>query len=281
MDLVDIGINLAHECYAGDRTEVIARATGAGVTQLIVTAATLASSVAALELARTHPGQLFATAGVHPHQAGEFTAADLPRLRALLNEPGVVAAGECGLDYFRNYSPQPAQRRAFAEQLALAAELGKPLFLHQRDAHHDFSAALREHGGALRGVAHCFTGGEAELLTYLDLGLHIGITGWICDERRGQHLHALVRRIPAGRLLLETDGPYLLPRDLRPRPASRRNEPAFLRHIAATVARLRSESLDDCAAHTAAAARALFGLAAVQRSSAPLTPGDSVASFQQ
>ena len=281
MDLVDIGINLAHDSYAGDRAEVIARATAAGVRRLIVTGATLASSRAALELARANPGQLFATAGVHPHQAGELTAAELPHLQALLAQPGVVAAGECGLDYFRNYSPQPAQRRAFAAQLALAADLGKPLFLHQRDAHHDFTAALREHGGALRGVAHCFTGGEEELQTYLDLGLHIGITGWICDERRGQHLQALVRRIPADRLLLETDGPYLLPRDLRPRPASRRNEPAYLRHIAATVARLRGESLDDCAAHSTAAARALFGLAAVHRSSATLTPGGSVESLPQ
>jgi TatD DNase family protein len=278
MELVDIGINLAHDSYAGDRAEVIARATAAGVAQLIVTGATLPSSAAALELARAHPGQLFATAGVHPHQAGELTAAEMPRLRALLGEPGVVAAGECGLDYFRNYSPQPIQRRAFAEQLALAAELGKPLFLHQRDAHHDFSAALRGHGGTLRGVAHCFTGAEAELQTYLDLGLHIGITGWICDERRGQHLQALVRHIPAGRLLLETDGPFLLPRDLRPRPASRRNEPAYLRHIAATVARLRGESLEDCAAHTSAAARALFGLAAGHPPSDTLTPGGSVGS---
>jgi TatD DNase family protein len=276
MELVDIGINLAHDSYAGDRTEVIARATAAGVAQLIVTGATLASSAAALELARAHPGQLFATAGVHPHQAGELTAAEMPRLRALLGEPGVVAAGECGLDYFRNFSPQPTQRRAFAEQLALAVELGMPLFLHQRDAHHDFTAALREHGGALRGVAHCFTGGETELQTYLDLGLHIGITGWICDERRGQHLQALVHRIPAGRLLLETDGPYLLPRDLRPRPAARRNEPAYLRHIAAAVARARGESLDECAAHTTAAARALFGLAAAHPSSATLTTGGSL-----
>ncbi len=281
MELVDIGINLAHDSYAGDRTEVIARATAAGVAQLIVTGATLASSAAALELARAHPGQLFATAGVHPHQAGELTAAEMPRLRSLLSEPGAVAAGECGLDYFRNYSPQPIQRRAFAEQLALAVELGKPVFLHQRDAHHDFTAALREHGGALRGVAHCFTGGEAELQAYLELGLHIGITGWICDERRGQHLQALVRRIPAGRLLLETDGPYLLPRDLRPRPASRRNEPAFLHHIADTVARLRDESLDDCAAHTTAAARALFGLGAARHSSDTLSAGGSVGLSQQ
>jgi len=262
MELIDIGINLAHDSFAEDRDAVIARAAGAGVAQLIVTGSTLASSQAALALARAHPGRLFATAGVHPHHAGALTAAELPRLRALLAEPGIVAAGECGLDYFRNYSPRSAQREAFAAQLTLAADCGKPLFLHQRDAHQDFLAALREHGGALRGVAHCFTGGEAELDAYLELGLHIGITGWICDERRGQHLKSFVPRIPAGRLLLETDGPYLLPRDLRPRPASHRNEPAFLRHIAASVALLRGESLDDCAAHTTAAARALFGVPA-------------------
>ena len=206
---------------------------------------------------------MFATAGVHPHHAGELTEHELPRLRALLGESGVVAAGECGLDYNRNYSPPARQRLAFAQQLALAADCDRPLFLHQREAHADFTAALREHGGALRGVAHCFTGGEAELATYLELGLHIGITGWICDERRGQELQALVGRIPAGRLLLETDAPYLLPRDLRPRPAARRNEPGFLPHIAATVARLRGESFEACSAHTTAATRSLFGLAVV------------------
>lgn len=261
MDLIDIGVNLTHDSYDADRDAVIERAFAAGVAQLIVTGATLDSSVAAIELASSHPQRLFATAGVHPHHAGELTEYELPRMRALLREPGVVAAGECGLDYYRNYSPPSSQRLAFARQLALAADCDLPLFLHQRDAHADFTAALREHGAALRGVAHCFTGGEAELATYLELGLHIGITGWICDERRGQHLQALLARIPAGRLLLETDGPYLLPRDLRPRPALRRNEPCFLPHIAATVARLRGESLETCSAHTSTAARALFGLA--------------------
>jgi len=262
MGLIDIGVNLAHDSFDADREQVLARAHAAGVSQLIVTGATVASSAAALELARLYPGRLYATAGVHPHHASELTEDQLPQLRALLAEPEVVAAGECGLDYHRNFSPAAAQRQAFALQLALAAEVGRPLFLHQRDAHQDFIAALREHRGALHGVAHCFTGGEAELEAYLELGLHIGITGWICDERRGQHLHALVKRIPAGRLLLETDAPYLLPRDLQPRPASRRNEPAFLAHIASTVARLRGETLVDCCAHTSAAARALFGLAA-------------------
>ena len=260
MGLIDIGVNLAHDSYDADRAEVIDRAFASGVTQLMVTGATMDSSRAAIELARSYPRRLFATAGVHPHHAGELTEQEVPRLRALMREPGVVAAGECGLDYYRNYSPPDKQRLAFSRQLALAAQCGLPLFLHQRDAHVDFTAALREHGGALRGVAHCFTGGETELATYLELGLHVGITGWICDERRGQHLQALVARIPAGRLLLETDGPYLLPRDVRPRPALRRNEPRFLPHIAATVARLRGESLEHCSAHTSAAARALFGL---------------------
>jgi TatD DNase family protein len=260
MDLVDIGINLTHENYADDRAAVIERARSVGVSQLIVTGATLAGSAAALELVRAHPGRLFATAGVHPHHATDLDATQLARLRELLAQPGVVAVGECGLDYFRNFSPYTAQRQAFTRQLELAMECGKPLFLHQRDAHRDFHAALRALGRPLSGVAHCFTGGQEELDAYLELGLHIGITGWICDERRGVHLQELVRRIPRGRLLLETDGPYLLPRDLKPKPASRRNEPRYLPHIAAVVARLRGESVADCAAHSSAAARALFAL---------------------
>jgi TatD DNase family protein len=260
MDLIDIGINLTHENFRDDRDAVIASAQACGVAQLIVTGATIAGSWAALALAQAHPGALFATAGVHPHHATELQGASLPELRALLQQPGVVAAGECGLDYYRNFSPYEVQRQAFGAQLELAQECGKPLFLHQRDAHRDFHAALKALGRPLVGVAHCFTGGQEELEAYLALGLHIGITGWVCDERRGAHLAQLVPRIPRGRLLLETDGPYLLPRDLNPRPASRRNEPHYLPHIAAVVARLRGESVEDCAAHSSAAARALFGL---------------------
>ena len=260
MDLIDIGINLTHENYRDDRATVIAGAHSAGVQQMIVTGATLAGSAAALELAHAHPGLLYATAGVHPHHATELGQSQLPQLRELLRQPGVVAAGECGLDYFRNFSPYSVQRQAFTAQLELALACGKPLFLHQRDAHRDFHAALSALGRPLAGVAHCFTGGQQELEAYLALGLHIGITGWVCDERRGAQLAQLVPRIPRGRLLLETDGPYLLPRDLNPRPASRRNEPRYLPHIAAVVARLRGESLEDCAAHTSAAARALFAL---------------------
>jgi TatD DNase family protein len=176
----------------------------------------------------------------------------------------VVAAGECGLDYYRNFSPPDAQRRAFEWQLRLAADSRKPVFLHQRDAHADFTALLREHRASLvGGVAHCFTAGERELDDYLQLDLSIGITGWINDERRGGHLNALMPRIPPHRLLLETDAPYLLPRDLSPKPASRRNEPMFLGHIGTAVARARGQSVEQCATETTANARALFGLPAL------------------
>lgn len=261
MQWIDIGANLTHESFALDRQAVIERARAVGVAQMMVTGADLASSGAAAQLARAHPRTLFATAGVHPHHASQLRQEDLPALRTLLSQPEVVAAGECGLDYHRNYSPREAQLRAFEWQLQLAAECGKPVFLHQREAHADFVAVLRNHRPALKAaVAHCFTGAAAELQDYLDLGLSIGITGWFCDERRGAHLGALMARIPPQRLLLESDAPYLLPRDLRPKPKSRRNEPMYLPHIGAAVARARAESIEQCALHTSAHARALFRL---------------------
>jgi TatD DNase family protein len=260
VSLVDIGINLAHESFDGDRSDVVTRAIAAGVTQMVVTGSSGPSSRKALELARSHPRVLFATAGVHPHHAVDLTDELASTLEDLLRAPEVVAVGECGLDYFRDFAPRDAQRSAFHRQLELAARVGKPLFLHERDAHGDFLAILKEHPAALAhgGVAHCFTGLEHQLHAYLDLGLAIGITGWICDDRRGAHLHALMPAIPAGRLLLETDGPYLLPRDLPSKPASRRNESLYLPHIAATVARARGETVTSVAAHTTEAARQLF-----------------------
>jgi TatD DNase family protein len=263
MELIDIGLNLTHESFAADRAQVIAQARAAGVAQMIITGSGLANSLRALELARAHPQLLFATAGVHPHHASELSTQELPRLRELLAHDAVVAVGECGLDYYRNLSPQSAQRQAFGLQLRLAADTGKPLFLHQRDAHADFIAMLREHRTVLgAGVAHCFTGGAQELEDYLALGLHVGITGWICDERRGAHLKALMPRIPSERLMIETDAPYLLPRDLMPKPQGRRNEPRWLPHIAAAVAAARSEELSAVARSSTTAARALFRLPA-------------------
>ena len=260
--LIDIGINLTHADYDPDRDAVMARAAAAGVSKMIVTGSSGASTRKAIELARLHPGILFATAGVHPHHAAELNEELTAEFTELARSPAVVAIGECGLDYFRDYSPRDLQRKSFHRQLDLAAHVGKPVFLHVRDAHDDFVAILREHPAALQhgGVAHCFTGSAAQLEAYLDLGLAIGVTGWICDERRGAHLIPLMRQIPPHRLLLETDGPYLLPRDLQPRPKSRRNEPAYLPHIAAAVARARGDKFATLAASSTAASQSLFRL---------------------
>jgi TatD DNase family protein len=261
LDLIDIGSNLTHDSFAEDRDAVMARALQAGVHRQVVTGADLASSRQAATLAASHPSHLWSTAGVHPHHAQSFAASQRSELTDLLTLKPVVAVGECGLDYFRNLSPPPAQRAAFIAQLEIAVQIRKPVFLHQRDAHGDFAAILQEFAGRLRGgVAHCFTGGELELEAYLELGLYIGITGWACDERRGLELRRTIPRIPADRLLLETDAPYLLPRDMTPLPKSRRNEPAFLPHIAATVAHLRGETPETVAAATTRNAVALFAL---------------------
>ena len=261
MQLVDIGANLTHESFRQDFEAVLSRARAAGVEQMLVTGASLDGSRDALALAQRHRGVLFATAGVHPHHAGEVDAGAEDVLRTLLKDPCVRAAGEMGLDYFRDFAPRAAQRTAFERQLALAAELRMPLFLHQREAHADFLPLLRSVRDAVpAAVVHCFTDGRKALHDYLDLDCHIGITGWLCDERRGTHLRELVRSIPRGRLLIETDAPYLLPRSLRPRPAHRRNEPMYLMEVLRELARARGEDPVDLAAATSQNARAVFGL---------------------
>ena len=261
MQLIDIGANLTHDSFDRDRDAVLQRAREAGVTRMIVTGASREHSPKALELARAHPGVLFATAGVHPHHASEYTAECDAEMRALHAHAEVVAVGECGLDYFRDFSPRPMQRKAFEQQVQIAADIGKPLFLHQRDAHADFMAIMKAFEGRIGpAVVHCFTGTREELFDYLDRDWHIGITGWLCDERRGAHLRELVKSIPADRLMIETDAPYLLPRTLKPSPRDRRNEPAFLPHIAAELARDRGESVDVVATTTAATTRDFFRL---------------------
>jgi TatD DNase family protein len=258
--LVDIGLNLAHDSFDHDREHVVATARAAGVGHMVITGSTLASTAAAIELVRSDPATFRCTAGVHPHHAGELRAEDLPRLRELLGAPEVGAAGECGLDYFRNFSSHDDQERAFRWQLELAVEAGKPVFLHQRDAHDAFVAILEDYLPRLAGgVAHCFTGDERELRDYLDRGLSIGITGWICDERRGQHLRELVRLIPLDRLMAETDAPYLMPRDLQPKPTHRRNEPKYLPHVVKTIAACRGEPYVTVAAATSRNALEFFG----------------------
>ncbi|HEY6822055.1 MAG TPA: TatD family hydrolase [Burkholderiales bacterium] len=256
MRLVDIGANLTHSAFHEDLDAVVSRAREHGV-QPMVTGTTVEESRAALAVAEKYG--LHCTAGVHPHHARECNDETVPSLRALAANPRVAAIGECGLDFNRNYSPHPDQEKWFVAQLQLGIELGKPLFLHSRDAHPRFAEIISSEKPK-RAVAHCFTGEKGELHAYLDLGLYIGITGWICDERRGRHLLALVRDIPRERLLLETDSPYLTPRDMKPQPKARRNEPAFLPHILRALARALGRPPEEVARETTENARRLFSL---------------------
>ncbi|EKE75861.1 TatD family hydrolase [Gallaecimonas xiamenensis] len=259
MILCDIALNLTDSAFDGDRDQVVADAAAAGVHYLVLTGTNEAESHQAADYAQGRPG-IFATAGVHPHYAAEASADFVARLRALASRPEVLAIGECGLDFFRDLSPRPVQEAVFDAQLALATELNMPVLLHERAAAERQFAILSNHRRQLPGaVAHCFTGDQATLERWLELDLYIGITGWLCDERRGQHLKELVRLIPDDRLLIETDAPYLIPRDLRLK--SRRNEPRYLPHILNTLAACRQQDPAELAAITLANSRRLFGFA--------------------
>ena len=259
--LIDIGANLTHSSFQNDLDAVLARARANGVSQLVVTGADAQGSRDASTLARQHPSMLYATAGVHPHHAKDFHGEIEALLAELQSEKEVVAVGETGLDYNRDFSPREAQLFAFERQLGLAIDCGKPVFLHQRDAHADFLSCLDNVRDRIsRAVVHCFTGEKKELFDYLDRDFYIGITGWICDERRGLHLRDLVKSIPADRLMLETDAPYLLPRDVKPMPSHRRNEPMYLPHICAEVARNRDEESELTAANATRTAQKFFAI---------------------
>jgi len=258
---IDIGVNLTSRRFDKDRQEVIKNALNAGVTRQIVTGTNLAESKKALKLCNEHPHVLFSTAGCHPHDAKNFTANHLSQLVELLKSRSVVAVGECGLDFNRNFSPPDIQLTVFEQQLQLAAQVGKPLFLHERDAFEQQLKLLKAYRKNVKGgVVHCFTGTKDQLLAYLDLDLHIGITGWVCDERRGQELRDIVHLIPSERLMLETDAPYLLPRDRRPKPKSSRNLPEYLPHIAGVVAELRGVAIEQLAKQCTTNSIQFFGL---------------------
>jgi TatD DNase family protein len=261
-NLTDIGVNLMSPAFDKDREAVLESARAVGVCPLVITGSDIAVSIAVIGFARNHPG-CYATAGVHPHNAKNWDTAAQAALRELVTPTphSLAAVGECGLDYNRNFSPPPAQRKCFEDQLALSAEIGKPVFLHERDAFGDFFAILKQYRPSLPGaVVHCFTGGAAELEAYISIDCYIGITGWICDERRGNHLIPLLKTIPADRLLLETDAPYLIPRNL-PRSVRGvgRNEPRFLSHIAAFIAENLGKPFDQLADETSTNAARLFG----------------------
>ena len=261
--LVDIALNLTDKAFQSDITEVLERAQTAGVGQMIVTGSTLQESQKAIELCLEYGGQpqLYSTAGIHPHYSRDFPADGYQQLKRLLQHECVKAVGETGLDFNRDFSPRPLQIKAFEQQLELASELNYPVLMHERDAGQTFVEMVRSHRDQLgSAVLHCFTGDREQLFQLLDLDLHIGITGWICDERRGQHLHPLLKEIPLTRLMLETDAPYLLPRDLKPKPRSRRNEPANLAHICQVAARHIGIDAEQLAQATSQTAQTFFNI---------------------
>ncbi|GEA07179.1 3'-5' ssDNA/RNA exonuclease TatD [Alteromonas sp. KUL42] len=225
----DAGVNLLDSRFEID--EVVARATDAGVSKLCVITTHPSEWDAAIALYNKYPSQCCYTIGVHPHNAKDVTLDHYETIRQLARQPGCVAIGECGLDFNRNFSPQDVQLRVFEEQLKLAADLQLPVYLHERDAFEQQIALLGRYMPSLKGgIAHCFTGDSTQVKQYLSLGLYIGITGWVCDEKRGEALRDAVKQVPLDKIILETDAPYLFPKTLRPR--KRNNEPAFLPHIA-------------------------------------------------
>jgi len=266
MKWVEIGINLTNKRYNKDRSFVIKEATDLGVNKMVITGTNVTESQKAFELTSgelndSFPDTLYSTAGCHPHDASSLDADGLEVIKSLAIEPTVVAIGECGLDFNRDFSPRPKQIEAFKQQLELAIETKLPVFLHERDAFDTQYQILKDYMPRLKGaVSHCFTGERADMEAYLELGLSIGITGWLCDERRGKPLFDIVQFIPDDRLMVETDGPYLTPRDLPKKPKDGRNEPKYLPHVGAAVARARNQTTEHVAQMTYRNSREFFNI---------------------
>lgn len=230
--MFDIGVNLTSSQFDRDRDDVVARGFSAGLNGMLITGTNLHESEAAQQLTQRYE-RCWSTAGVHPHDSSSWTAEVAGAIRQLAQQPHVVAVGECGLDFNRNFSTPQEQEIAFSAQLAIAAELNMPVFLHCRDAHERFITLLKPWLPKLPGaVLHCFTGTRQELEACLANGLYIGITGWVCDERR----------------------------DLSPKPASRRNEPENLPHILARIAQWRGDDLPTLSVITDQNVKAVFGV---------------------
>lgn len=267
--MIDIGINLSHDSFDPDRDQLITEAKALGIRHLVMTGTSLQQQEHLHELTRRYQGYVSQTAGVHPHHAIELWDPTSPQrknqqaiaqLTAWALTPAVVAVGECGLDYFRMFQEKNVQSQCFERHIEISLEVNKPLFCHVRDAHIDFMAIVKAAGRPLKLVVHCFTGTEAELEDYLSMGFYIGITGWVCDERRGQHILNYLSKIPDDRLMIETDAPYLLPRTIRPKPKDRRNEPKYLAEVAQVVAQARGQTLEKLSAITHNTAVEFFGL---------------------
>lgn len=266
--MIDIGVNLTNRRFDKDRVEVIARAQAQGISHLLITGTSVDESKKALALCQAYqnalPNGLFSTSGVHPHDADHVPADYIDQIATLAQSPYVKAIGECGLDFNRNFSAPEQQKRVFSEQVELAAQLQMPLFLHQRDAFEAWFTILEPYINKVPAmISHCFTGTKSELTQCLEAGMYIGITGWVCDERRGQELRDIIDLIPIERLLIETDAPYLTPRTIRPKPKSSRNEPSYLPYVVDQISTLTAYSVEEIISHTNNNARQAFNLCAL------------------
>lgn len=259
--MIDIGVNLTSSRFDKDRNEVIERAKSTNVQSLIVTGTNVIESQRAAALCLEHQGYMYSTAGVHPHDADHVNDNYLDEITVLSELDSVKAIGECGLDFNRNFSAPKQQQRIFSEQVLLAHKLNMPLFLHQRDAFDAWFDILKPYIGKIPAmVAHCFTGSKQELKQCLDAGMYIGITGWVCDERRGQALRDIVKYIPLKQLMIETDAPYLIPRSMRPKPKSSRNEPSYLPHIIEELSSILGCGAQELITQTSLNAKCVFEL---------------------
>ena len=260
--LFDICINLDNPQFDRDRKALLERATQVGVTHLSLTGCSLESSLFAIQWAEQYPQRYCATAGIHPHGSQEASPQIMKQIENLLSHPLVRAVGECGLDYNRNFSPRDAQISCFEAHIELATRHDFPLFLHQRDAHVDFMECMKS--CEQPAVVHCFTDTEEALLSYLERGWYIGITGWICDPKRGANLRKIVHHIPQDKIMIETDAPWLLPKDIRPKPKKRRNEPAYLPHILHVLAYCINTTPEELAKHSFDNASSFFQMSPLQ-----------------
>lgn len=260
--MIDIGINFFKDHFKHDRDGIIKDAIAKGVKQIILTGTNIENSLDADKFASKYPGVIFSTAGIHPHRAISFNDKSIDILKTLLAKEHVVSVGECGLDFNRDLSPRHIQEKVYDTQLQLAIEVQKPLFLHERDAFKRFVDITKQYLGKLpNGVIHCFTGTTEEAKAYLDMGFYIGITGSISDKRFPQ-LMEVAKYIPMDRLMIETDAPYMMPRNM-PRSEikiDRRNEPAYLPWVAKSIAEAKGMTLNQIDEGTTETTKSFFNI---------------------
>ncbi len=250
MVLADSCFNLTHESFEKDFDQVLNNARTNSVHYLFSPSSKESEIETLLKYSETI-NNLYVGIGIHPHNASELKPKTFDRLKEYSKHPSVRAIGEIGLDYYRNFQSPSAQKKCFEMHLELALELKLPVFLHHRDSFHDFYPILKNYIDKIpQSIVHCFTGTERELKSFLELDLCIGVTGWICDLKRGKELRELIKYIPDNRLLVETDAPYLIPKNLDPKPKSNRNEPMYLKNILVDIAELRMQDVDSLASIT-------------------------------